>query len=163
METRAAGSRARRWAVGLFVGLAAACLGNRQPDESEISGLWEPTPETLEFLKGQRQFTMSTSWIALGPGDRFATHDVPDPLSCSYNHPLGTLASQSGYWKLEQRDSRDGKLWVVNLRDRDHDWTLGTLLVRNHRPPYVLVLAFNDHGGSYRELVFRRAGSARAS
>ena len=150
-------------AVGLVMLLTAACLTNRQPDESKISGRWEPAPETLDLMKSLRQFSMSTSWIELGPGDRFTTHDVPDPLQVSYNHPLGTLASQSGYWKLEQRDSRDGKLWVVNLRDRDHDWTLGTLLVRNDRPPYALVLAFDDHGGSYRELVFRRAGSARAS
>ena len=150
-------------AVVLVMLLTAACLTNRQPDESEISGRWEPTPETLDLVKSLRQFSLSTSWIALGPGDSFTTHDVPDTLQVSYNHPLGTLASQSGYWKLEQRDSSNGKLWVVSLRERDHGWSRGILLVRNDRAPYLLVLAFDDHGGRYRELVFRRAGSSRAS
>jgi hypothetical protein len=64
-ERRAAGSRVMRWAVGFFVVLAAACLGHPQPDESEISGRWEPTPETLELVKPFRQFSLSTSWITL--------------------------------------------------------------------------------------------------
>jgi len=164
LETRAAGSRAKTWAVG-FVMLAAACLGNRQPDESEISGRWEPTPETLELVKSYRQFTMSNSWIALGPGDQFATHDVPDPLRGGpFNHPLGLPASLSGYWKLEQHESSGGKVWVVSLRQRDHEWPFGYLIVRNEGRRHLLVLVITSGDGQHTtDLVFQRAGSISSS
>lgn len=115
-------------------------FARQKPSESELTGRWVPTSETLKDMRINGGYAISIHELILNPDRTFLMKNMPDWWSTDFGNSNKGLQSASGRWALN---------WISGWQSWGIDLIVGTsvigsLAVRNRRPPYLIHVGVGD-------------------
>ena len=87
------------------------------PNKEDLVGAWIPDKSTQSDMAKRGRYNIErTTEIVLSEDGTFRSVNMPDWLETPYGDSGGAFYSDSGSWKT----SRDGNLWLIELRSTAH-------------------------------------------
>ena len=144
-----------RWVAGLplvcsFV-VVSSCYNPREiaeelqfarqkPLETELVGTWVPTTQTLEDMRGNGGYSISTHELVLNADKTFAMKNMADWWATDFGESKKDFQSTAGRWTLSPADG--GRDWGIALIVGTSEIAL--VHVRNQVPPYLIHIGIGD-------------------
>jgi hypothetical protein len=115
-------------------------FARQKPLETDLVGKWVPTTQTLEDMRGNGGYSISTHELVLNADKTFFMNNMPDWWATDFGESKKGFQSAAGRWTLSPAtgDSDWGIDLVVGTSG------IGFLHVRNQKPPYLIHIGIGD-------------------
>jgi hypothetical protein len=126
-------------------------FARQKPNETDLVGRWVPTPSTLDDMRTNGGYTISTHELVLNADRTFSMKNIPDWWATDFGDSKRGFRSASGRWALA---------WATGGHDWGVDLVVGTsgigfVHVRNQKPPHLLHIGIGDPDNGHFMLFAR--------
>ncbi|NTW33489.1 MAG: hypothetical protein HGB12_12850 [Bacteroidetes bacterium] len=111
-----------------------------KPDINNIVGTWEPTPETLKYIRQQGHYPEEEHKIILNNDGKLLMHNMPDWWKNGFGTSNKKFESNEGKWRLT-KGQNIWEIWTLEL-----EFKSGTTSINMYKqtPPYLIFIRVGD-------------------
>ncbi|MES2308383.1 MAG: hypothetical protein V4507_05940 [Verrucomicrobiota bacterium] len=111
-----------------------------KPQESDLIGLWVPTPNTLKDMEKTGGYVISKHEILLKEDGTFSMINMPDWWRDGFGDSKKGFESSEGRWELTQTQDWT-KIWDITLHFSGYGTSVKLL---GQKPPYRIHIYVGD-------------------